>query len=114
MLAGDSALHPRREPLRPFDPQESGWADIIRTDMDSWFPDRLPIHFNRSTQGALRGGLAGPAPFALVGALFALAAAAALLGRRGKRRGRGYARSAGGRGWPAIRRAVGPRSWGGS
>jgi hypothetical protein len=114
MLAGGSALHPRREPLRPFDPQASGWADIIRTDMDSWFPDRLPIHFNRSAQGALRGGLAGRAPFALAGALFALAAAAALLGRRGKRRGRAYGRPAGGRGWPAIRRAVGPRSWGGS
>jgi len=110
MLAGDRALHPSREPLRPFDPQESGWADLIRTEMDSWFPDRLPIHFHRAGQGTVRGGIAARAPFAMVGALFALAAAAALLGRIGRRRGRADGRAAGGRGWPSIRRAVGPRS----
>jgi hypothetical protein len=107
-------LHSRREPLRPFDPQESGWADIIRTEMDSWFPDRLPIHFHRNAQGTAGDGLAGRAPFALVGVLFALAAAAALLGRIGKRRGRAATRSAGARNRPSIRRAIGPRSWGGS
>jgi hypothetical protein len=55
-------------------------------------------------------------PFALIGAAFALAAAAVLVGRRGRRaggRGRLDAVATLGRCWPATRRGTGPGSWGG-
>jgi hypothetical protein len=114
VLARDSRLHSQtREPLRPFDPQDSGWADMVRTEMDSWFPERLPVRFHGSRRGSIRKALASRAPFAVLGGLFAVAAAVAMLGRLGKRRGRGGARSLTGRGWTSNRRGIGPRSWGG-
>jgi hypothetical protein len=56
-------------------------------------------------------------PFALIGAAVALAAAVALVGRRGRRAG-GRGRldavaTLGGRCWPTTRRGIGPGSWGG-
>jgi hypothetical protein len=114
MLAGDRTLHSTEEPLRPFDPQESGWADLIRSEMDSWFPGRLPVHFQRAGEGGPRGRRAGRAPFALMGALVVLAAAAALAGRLGRSRTRPGVRSSTGRGWHSSRRGVGRRNWGGS
>jgi hypothetical protein len=87
VLKGGRTTHTgTQEPLRPFDPQESGWADMIRSDMESWFPTRLPLRFQHS--GRRMGGLRGRASLAVVGGVLAAAAAAALLGRRrhGKRR----------------------------
>jgi hypothetical protein len=84
-----------REPIRPFDPRNSGWADLIRSDMESWFPSRLPLRFEQSS-GRL-SGLRGRASLAIVGALVATAAAMALLGRR----------------FPERRRRLGPKGKGG-
>jgi hypothetical protein len=113
VLVGDRAVHSSREPLRPFDPQESGWADLIRTEMDSWFPGRLPVHFERAGSGPRQSGGTGRAQFALMGAVVALAAAVTLFGRS-RRRGRSDVRSLGGRGWHSGRRGVGRRNWGGN
>jgi hypothetical protein len=113
VLVGDRAVHSSREPLRPFDPQESGWADLIRTEMDSWLPGRLPVHFERAGSGPRQSGGTGRAQFALMGAVVALAAAVTLFGRS-RRRGRSDVRSLGGRGWHSGRRGVGRRNWGGN
>jgi hypothetical protein len=87
VLKGGRSTHTgTREPLRPFDPQESGWADMIRSDMESWFPTRLPLRFQHS--GRRIGGLRGGASLAVVCGVLAAARAAGLLGRRrqGRRR----------------------------
>jgi hypothetical protein len=81
--------------------------------MDTWFPERLPVHFNRSRQSKVRSALVSRAPVAVLGGLFAFAAAAAVLGRLEKRRQRTSARSLVSRGWPSSRRGIGPRTWGG-
>ena len=81
--------------------------------MDSWFPERLPVHFQRSRRSNVRSALASRAPFAVLGGLFAFAAAAAVLDRFGRRRQRTDARSLVSRGWPPGRRGIGPRNWGG-
>jgi hypothetical protein len=75
--------------------------------MDSWFPERLPVHFHRSTESAVRGALADRAPFAVLGGAFVLAAAVALVGRLGKRRRRTEVRP----GWASSRRGLGSRGW---
>src|ERR1700737_347141 len=87
VLKGGRTTHTgTREPLRPFDPQESGWADMIRSDMESWFPTRLPLRFQHS--GRRIAGLGGGASLAVVCGVLAAALAAGLLSRRrqGRRR----------------------------
>jgi hypothetical protein len=114
VLARHSTLHSLSgEPLRPFDPQDSGWADLVRTEMDSWFPERLPVHFHRSKRSTARSAVSSRAPFAVLGGVFALAAAIAFLGGLGKRRRRTDVRSLGSRAWPLGRRGISPRNWGG-
>jgi hypothetical protein len=53
--------------------------------MDTWFPVRLPMSFQRTRSSQVRR-LPGQLPYALAGAVFALAAAALAL-RRSRRSG---------------------------
>lgn len=82
--------------------------------METWFPERLPVHFHSSKGRTVRGGLAGRAPMALLGGAFALAAAVAVLRRIGMRRRGTDLRSPGGRPRNSGRRGLRSRNLGGS
>jgi hypothetical protein len=69
----------------PLDLRDSGWADLVRSEMDTWYPERLRLRFQPRAPRAWER-LAHPVPIALAAGSLGAAAAVALLKRRGRRR----------------------------
>ena len=69
----------------PLDLRDSGWADLVRSEMDTWYPERLRLRFQPRPRPAWNR-LARPVPIVLAAGSLGAAAAIALLSRRARRR----------------------------